>query len=155
VTVDDPATGVRIAAVSLQPTVLHVRDGELAEAGSWVYLWLRPGSERRVVFVGGTGLPPAVRVWLHLHDPDPEVGRMAAGYPAAGGDLREPLDIVAFPVPEGVERRAVRDALIRRLAAAGELSPLYCGFAPVADDGDAAAAAVVEAALAHLALHDG
>ena len=66
-----------------------------------------------------------------MHEKDPEIGRIASRYPAAGGDLREPLDIVAFPVPEGVQRRAVRDALIARLAATGQLSALYCGFAPI------------------------
>lgn len=114
-----------------QPTILHVRDGELEDSSSWVYVWLRSRAPREIVFVGATSLPPAARVWLHLHDKDPEIGRIASRYPAAGGDLREPLDIVAFPVPEGVHRRAVRDALIAKLAATGQLSPLYCGFAPI------------------------
>ena len=139
--------------MNLQPTVLRVRDGDLAEAGSWVYVWIRPGTERRIVFVGATGLPPAARVWLHLHDRDSEVGWMGHRYPAAGGDLREPLDVVAFPVPESVARRAVRDALIKRLAEAGELSPHYCGFAPVAEEGDAEAVAVAEALQQQLALY--
>ena len=66
--------------------VLRVRGGELAGTGSWVYVWLRAGErDHPVVYVGGTGLPPAVRTWLHLHDSDPDVGRLAARYPAGPG----------------------------------------------------------------------
>jgi len=114
--------------MDLQPIVMHVRDGELVEEGSWVYVWLRPANERRVIYVGGTGLAPATRVWLHLHHDDPEIGRIKSAYPAAAGDLAEALDVHAFRMPDGVPRRAVGDAVIRRLAAAGALSPHYCGF---------------------------
>jgi hypothetical protein len=138
--------------VDRRPAVLHVRDGELVEEGSWVYVWLRPAGERRVIYVGGTGLPPAARTWLHLHHEDPEIARIAARYPAAGGDLNEPLEVRALPVPNGVPRGAVRDVLIARLAAAGELSPLYCGFPPVETDGPAEAAAVADVVIAELHL---
>jgi hypothetical protein len=138
--------------VDQQPAVLHVRDGELVEEGSWVYVWLRPAGDRRVIYVGGTGLPPAARTWLHLHHEDPEIARIAFAYPAAGGDLNEPLEVRAFRVPDGVPRRAVRDVLIARLAAAGELSPLYCGFPPVGTDGPAEVAAVADAVIAELRL---
>jgi hypothetical protein len=138
--------------VDRQPAVLHVRDGELVEEGSWVYVWLRPVDERRVIYVGGTGLPPAARTWLHLHSEDPKIARIAFGYPAAGGDLNEPLEVRAFRVPDGVPRRAVRDVLIARLAAAGELSPLYCGFPRVETDGPAEVAAVADVVIAGLRL---
>jgi hypothetical protein len=136
--------------MSMRPVALQVRDGELVDSGSWVYVWLRPGSERRVIFVGATALPPAARMWLHLHHEDPDIGWIAARYPVAGGDANETFDILAFPVPEGVARRAMRDALIARLAAAGELSALYCGFPPVEQgdpDGASAAAEAVHAEL--------
>src|SRR5215471_16394819 len=113
---------------------MHVRDGELVDGGSWVYVWLRPADERRVVYVGGTGLAPATRAWLHLHHDDPEIGRIRSAYPAAGGDLADALDVYAFRMPDDVPRRAVRDAVIRRLVAAGEMSPHYCGFPAVEAD---------------------
>src|SRR5581483_7221097 len=94
-------------------TVLRVRDGELAGSGSWVYAWLKADRPRRpVVYVGGTALPPVVRAWLHLHDPDPDVGRMAARYAELA---RQPLDVLAFAVPPALARPAVRDALIASL----------------------------------------
>lgn len=103
-----------------------------------------------MIYVGGTGLHPATRTWLHLHHDDPDIGRIAASYPAAGGNLRESLEVLAFPVPDRVPRRDVRDALIRRLTAMGMLSDHYCGFAAVEADEAAAVAAVADAFLAEL-----
>jgi hypothetical protein len=131
---------------------MHVRDGELVEGGSWVYVWLRPVDERRVVYVGGTGLVPATRVWLHLHHDDPEIGRIKSAYPVAGGDLRDALEVHAFRMPDGVPRRAVRDAVIRRLAAAGELSPHYCGFPAVETDEAPEVATAADVVIARLPL---
>jgi hypothetical protein len=139
-------------AVDLQPIVLHVRDGELIEDSSWVYVWLRPVGERRVVYVGGTGLAPATRVWLHLHHDDPEKGRVKSAYPAAGGELAEALDVHAFRMPDAVPRRAVRDAVIRRLAAAGELSLHYCGFPAVEADESPEVATAASAVITRLPL---
>lgn len=136
--------------VDLRPTVMLVQDGELVDAGSWVYVWLRAAQERRVIYVGGTGLQPATRVWLHLHHGDPEIGRVAAAYPAAGGNLREPLEVLAFGLPDGVPRRDVRDAVIRRLAAAGMLSDHYCGHAAVEADEAAPVTALADALLVEL-----
>lgn len=108
--------------------VLHVRAGEIADAGSWVYAWLRVGGDGRVVYVGATGLQPGTRAWLHLHDPNPDVGRIAARYPAAGD---EPLEVVALRVPEGVSRQETKLALTARLAEEGFLSERYVGDPPV------------------------
>ena len=59
--------------------VLRVRDGELTEAGNWVYAWI--DQTGLVVYVGATALDPHTRVWLHLNDADPEwaVWRLASG----------------------------------------------------------------------------
>jgi hypothetical protein len=110
--------------------VLHVHAGEIADAGSWVYAWLHAGGDRRAVYVGATGLQPGTRAWLHLHDPDPEVGRVAALYPAA---LLEPLEVVAVRVPEGVSRSDAKALAIARLAEARLLSEHYVGEPPVTD----------------------
>ena len=67
-----------------------------------------------------------------------------------GGDLSEPLDVLAFPVPDGVPRRAVRDVLISRLAASGELSPHYCAFPYVKTPDVDSVASVADAVIAEL-----
>ena len=97
--------------------VLPVREGELADAGNWVYAWVDQAG--LVVYVGATGLHPHTRVWLHLHDPGPEIGRVAARF----GRLAESeLDIHAMSVPDEVSRADVRDALGVRLADEGLLA---------------------------------
>ncbi len=90
---------------------LRVREGELVAAGSWVYVWLDEG--RSVVYVGATGLDPRTRTWLHLHDSDPEVGRLRARLDRLPTTN---LDVLAMRVPDEVDRAALRDALGARLA---------------------------------------
>ncbi len=107
--------------------VLRVRDGEIADVGSWIYAWLHVGNDRRVVYVGATGLHPAVRAWLHLHDPDPDIGRVVARFPAAATD---PLDVVALRLPDHLSRLDTKAALIVLLAEEQLLSPSYVGEPP-------------------------
>jgi hypothetical protein len=83
--------------------------------------------QRSVVYVGATGLPPAVRTWLHLHDSDPDVGRLAARYSEAA---REDLDVLAFRVPGQVSRRLLKAAVIQRLHHQGLLAEKYVGDLP-------------------------
>jgi hypothetical protein len=106
----------------------EVRDGELANAGSWIYAWVAVGDDPAVLHVGATALHPATRTWLHLNDPDPNVGRIAARVPEA---TTEPFDVLVEPVPEGVARGDARDAAISRLSELGLLSARYVGFDPV------------------------
>ena len=131
--------------------VLHVHAGEITDAGSWVYAWLRGTGDRRAVYVGATGLQPGTRVWLHLHDPDPDIGRVAALYPAA---LHEPLEVVAVRAPEGVPRSEAKALAIARLAEAGFLSEHYAGDPPLTDLPAVASAAAsqVERLVAHVGL---
>jgi hypothetical protein len=96
--------------------VVRVCDGEL-QAGNWVYAWIDEAG--LVVYVGATGLDPRTRVWLHLHDPDPDVGRMAARF---GRLSATQLDVLALTVPEEMSRADVRDALGARLADEGLLA---------------------------------
>jgi hypothetical protein len=131
--------------------LLRVRGGQLADTGSWVYVWVRAGTrERPVIYVGGTGLPPAVRTWLHLHDDDPDVGRLAARYRALAS---EDLDVLAFPVPEHLARPVVKAAVIQRLHRRGLLAERYvgepAGSQPVPDDIAETADHVVAAVVAH------
>ena len=96
--------------------VVRVCDGEL-QAGNWVFAWIDEAG--LVVYVGATGLDPRTRVWLHLHDPDPDVGRMAARF---GRLSATQLDVLALTVPEEMSRADVRDALGARLADEGLLA---------------------------------
>jgi hypothetical protein len=97
--------------------VVRVHDGEVVGDGSWVYVWVDEAGH--VVYVGATGLDPRTRVWLHLHDQDAEVGRMAARFRRLAGSQ---LDVLAMAVPDEIPRAGVRDALGARLADDGMLS---------------------------------
>jgi hypothetical protein len=96
--------------------VVRVRDGGLPDE-NWVYTWFE--EDGGVVYVGATGLDPATRVWLHLHDQDPEVGRMAARFERLAGTE---LDVLAMRVPDEISRADVRDILGARLADEGLLA---------------------------------
>ena len=88
---------------------IRVRDGELANGASWVYVWLQ-GAE--VVHVGATALPPAARTWLHLHHDDPKIGRVRAERPdALSGDVT----VRAFRLGPALDRHEVKEALITLL----------------------------------------
>lgn len=94
---------------------LRVRGGEL-EAEPWVYAWV---AHDGIVYVGATALHPATRTWLHLHDEDPDVGRMRARYRELAG---EDLDVVALSLPGDVDRQRVRHGAVALLAERGRLS---------------------------------
>jgi hypothetical protein len=96
---------------------LSVRAGELVGDGNWVYAWLDDAGG--VVYVGATGLDPRTRVWLHLNDPDPDVGRIRAHFPRVA---QAALDVIAMRMPDGVVRADVRDALAARLGDEGLLA---------------------------------
>jgi hypothetical protein len=93
----------------------RVRDGELDEE-NWVYTWI--DVEGVVVYVGATGLDPRTRVWLHLHDADPDVGRMSARFERLADT---PLEVLAMRVPDELSRAEVRDVLGERLRDEGLL----------------------------------
>jgi hypothetical protein len=95
--------------------LVRVRDGALDDE-NWVYTWI--DVEGVVVYVGATGLDPRTRVWLHLHDPDPDVGRMAARFE---GLADTPLEVLAMRVPDELSRAEVRDVLGERLRDEGLL----------------------------------
>jgi len=95
--------------------LVRVRDGKLTEE-NWVYTWV--DADGAVVYVGATGLDPQTRVWLHLHDPDPDVGRMSARYERLGDAA---LEILAMRVPGELSRAEVRDVLGVRLREEGLL----------------------------------
>jgi hypothetical protein len=106
-----------VADESSEFVFLRVRDAELVGDRSWVYCWI--DENERVVYVGSTTLDPRTRAWLHLHDPDPELGRVAARFERLAS---APLEILAMRVPDEVSRSDVRDVLGARLAEDGMLA---------------------------------
>lgn len=110
----------------MEAVIISVHDGEIQNAGSWLYAWRLVG-RTEVVYVGGTGLPPDVRAWLHLHHDDPSVARIAHRYPAAA---TEPMEVIAFRLPESVHRSEAKAELIRQLQIHGKLAADYVGDQP-------------------------
>ncbi len=99
--------------------VLRVRAGELEAGGQWVYAWI---AHDGVVYVGATTLHPETRTWLHLHDDDPNVGRMRARFAALA---HEELDVLALELPDEVDRQQVRHGAVTTLGERGLLSPRH------------------------------
>jgi hypothetical protein len=96
--------------------ILRVRHGELENDGQWVYARIAGDG---VVYVGATALHPETRTWLHLHDADPNIGRMRSRFPELAS---EDLDVVALELPAGVDRQRVRHGAVAQLAERGRLS---------------------------------
>ncbi|MCR2814594.1 hypothetical protein [Microbacterium jiangjiandongii] len=99
-----------------RPRVIPVRKGQVRPTGSWLYVWVEVGSGA-VAYVGGTGFDPELRAYLHVASEDPRLGRVRASVPHY--DDRD-FDVLAFALPEGVDRGHAREALIARLSAAGD-----------------------------------
>jgi hypothetical protein len=95
--------------------LVRVRDADLDEE-NWVYTWI--DADGAVVYVGATGLDPRTRVWLHLHDPDPDAGRRSGRFERLA-DV--PLEVLAMRVPDELSRAEVRDVLGERLRDEGLL----------------------------------
>lgn len=105
---------------------LSVRGGAVQDAGSWLYVWFR-AQDGNVIYVGSTGLMPAVRTWLHLHGDDPCVARVRSRYEGA---LNEALEVIAFRLPDYLARREAKVELVRQLSDQGLLSDAYAGDPP-------------------------
>ena len=125
---------------------LEVRDGEVISAGTnWVYVWRETSDAATVVRIGSTWLHPAARTAKHVSETDP--GK---------------IDVVAFSVPEGVDRGRARDFLAQALSERG-----YLGQGAVVGSGSSsfsdridkhsneAEKAFIELMLKHLEKHGG
>jgi hypothetical protein len=108
---------LRPSAETPEFVVVRVRNGEVVGDENWVYTWTE--ADGWVVYVGATALDPATRVWLHLNDPDPDVGRMAARFDRL---VASQLEVLAMRVPDEISRADVRDVLGARLADEGLLA---------------------------------
>ncbi len=101
-----------------------------------------------VVYVGATGLHPATRTWLHLHDDDPNVGRMRERYPQLAN---EELDVLAYELPAGVDRQQVRHGAVTALGERGLLSERHVCDPPLAAKPNPETDAFVAGLAEHLA----
>jgi hypothetical protein len=96
--------------------VISVRDGRVQPTGSWLYVWIEVGTGA-IVYVGGTGFDPELRAYVHVTNEDPQLGRIRATVPQY--DQRD-FDVLAFKLPDGIDRPAAKQALIARLVEADE-----------------------------------
>ena len=109
--------------VTERPRVVHVQQGEIQSYESWVYVWIELNS-RRVIYVGSTNLNPELRSWLHLHDANPDIGRIIARRPSAS---EEDFDVLVYSVPHSLSRASVKKFLIQRFSESEQLSRDYIG----------------------------
>jgi hypothetical protein len=121
--------------------VLDVVDGALP-AEQWVYAAV--GADGAVLHVGSTGLPLAVRAWLHLSSEEPGAGRLRAT--VAPEDLRRAV-VVGVRVPDDVDRTVVREEAARLLQWRERTAtePAACALAPAAGAAGTLAAALLAA----------
>lgn len=112
--------------MTVKPQRYTVRDGHVAGVAPTVYLWRR---EDAVLYVGATWLHPAARVALHLHGP--ERSRLVGAARECAGISRDgPFEVIAFPVPDSLDRQRLKQGLIAALSAADQLGDAYIGPAP-------------------------
>jgi hypothetical protein len=86
------------------------------------------------MYVGATWMHPAARAELHLHGEDPQARIVGTHLANAGIALQESMLILAFAVPNQINRQAAKLALIATLADRHMLSERYFGLAPDAVD---------------------
>jgi drug/metabolite transporter superfamily protein YnfA len=104
--------------------VIHMENREVVANESWVYVWVRDETNA-IVYVGATGVAPALRSWLHLNHEEPAVGRIAAKYPEVGGDLSEHFTVIAFLVDQTIDRQDVKRYLEGALSESSALDDHY------------------------------
>jgi hypothetical protein len=122
---------------------LRVRRGEL-EPEPWVYAWVAADG---VVYVGATALHPATRTWLHLHDDDPDVGRMRSRFASLA---EEDIEVVAVPLGAETDRQQARHGAVNLLASRGLLSERHVCDDPPEVEPTAEATDLVSAIAEHL-----
>ncbi|GAB6856656.1 hypothetical protein [Microbacterium xylanilyticum] len=105
---------------SNSPRVVAVRNGRVQHSGSWLYVWIDVDTGE-VAYVGGTGVDPELRAYLHVTSEDPEIGRVRATVP--GYDERD-FDVLAFELADDVHRPAAKRALTACLTDRGATSEL-------------------------------
>lgn len=109
--------------------IIHVENRQVVPNESWVYVWIRDETNA-IVYVGATGVAPALRSWLHLNHEEPDVGRIAKRYQEVGGNPSERFTVIAFPVDQTIDRHRVKQYLESALCEASALDGQYVGEPP-------------------------
>ena len=73
---------------------------------------------------------PVARVELHLHASDENARTVGVNLEKQGLSLNDPMRVLAFEVPDSLERKEAKTALISALARQLLLSDIYFGVAP-------------------------
>lgn len=100
------------------PRVISVRRGQVQPSGSWLYVWV-DASTAVISYVGATGFDPELRAYVHVTSDDPALGRVRAG--VADYDQRD-FDVLAFELPDSVDRAAARKLLAEALIPSPDVS---------------------------------
>ena len=82
------------------------------------------------MYVGATWMHPAARAELHLHGIDEAARKVGSHLQQAGVDINEAMQVIAFAVPEHLNRQTAKIALIQTLHAKQKLSTHYFGTEP-------------------------
>jgi hypothetical protein len=114
---------------NLGTQIIRIEKREVVPDESWVYVWVRDDTNA-TVYVGATGVAPALRSWLHLNHEDPDIGRIAKQYPGVGGDLTEHFTVIAFPVDQTIDRQDVKRYLEGALSESSALDDHYIDAPP-------------------------
>jgi len=117
----------RIVAEGPYPPLMEamefgLENGHPVAGPGWVYAWIVDG---RIFYIGATWLHPAVRAEMHLHD-ETEDPRSLAIREFLNASSAAPT-IVAIPVPMGLDRKAMKDALIAACMDQGWLAAGFIG----------------------------
>lgn len=100
--------------------IITVREGRVQPSGSWLYVWIDIDSAE-VAYVGATGYDPELRAHLHLESEEPRLGRVRA---TVHRYAERDFDVLAFALPEGVDRATAKGVLEVRLAGGDVKEPL-------------------------------
>lgn len=101
---------------ALEFRIEHDHPVASTDAG-WVYAWHADG---HVHYIGATWLHPAVRAEAHLHADTDDPRSLALRARAEGGTR---FRIVAFAVPDGLDRARLKPALVDACRTSGILAP--------------------------------
>jgi predicted amino acid dehydrogenase len=108
-----------------------VKQGHVTDGQGYVYCWFHP-QDKQVMYVGATWMHPAARAELHLHGIDEAARKVGSHLQQAGVDINEAMQVIAFVVPEQMNRQTAKNALIQTLHAEQKLSFSYFGSEPQA-----------------------
>ena len=115
--------------MNIKPLTLKIKKGHVTLEKQYVYCWFQE-SASQTFYVGATWIHPAARAALHLHASDDDARIVGIKLEEQGISLNEPMLILAFALPGGLNRKEAKVALISSLAEQNLLSSNYFGLPP-------------------------